>query len=1013
MRIHHLRVAAFGPFGGTEQIDFDALGASGLFLMHGPTGSGKTSILDAICFALYGTVPGTRKDQLDRLHSDHAQAGLTPVVELEFSAGGRRLRVTRSPHHMAPKKRGRGVTSRRGTVLLAELREGSWQQITTRAEEAGQEIQDLLGLGPRQFAQVVLLPQGGFADFLHAKSDDRAAVLRRLFDITRFTDVEDWLAEHVATLRAEVHASDDEIRAALLRVQGAHEQVAPQIVQWLQVPGPQLPCAVRETRAELDARLSESLAAAEVTKAATGSAEREFARADAREKRRARLVEAQAVLDAHEARADELAEQRAKISSHERAALVQPHLEELERAERTLDAHRKALRTQEAALTEFVEPPFPAPEDLADATAALDGLPGLAERVAAAEARTAALEQIAAQAAQSCVQHDSRISALRSALERLRSEFEGFTPTLGAADHVEEMRRVLDTFTEQSAVLTRAAARDDACGAELAAAEKAFAEAESAVIELRARRLAGMAGELAGALHLGSPCPVCGSCEHPEPAVAEDPVGQAEIDAAEKVAADARTALDAASTAAAAAATALEAARSAAARTLQAWPEPDVPLGAEALADAAKHVRSRERALAEARRGQEAVQTRLTTTERELSELVASHPEMVARRESTRQQLSDHLASLKDDTCRIRDQLKQHAEVCACTEVDAGEDATATSRQHRRFVDLVAHRAALGEKVVEAEERRRSATERLQDHSEVQGFSGPDHARSALLPQPELEALRSTVGAATRAYERASGLLDDEARMILASEPADLTALAAAAQEARAADDARRDDVRRLQEAVRGLTAMETELDDLLAKSEHARDALPVAERVQELTAGGGENAFKMRLSSYVLAARLETVTALANESLARMTSGRYVLEHSDDRAKRGVRSGLGLCVVDGWTGKRRDTATLSGGETFMVSLALALGLGRAVLQEAGGRDLETLLVDEGFGSLDEESLEHVMTVLDDLRDGGRVVGIVSHVAELRSRIPARITVLKGEHGSSLEVHVGDAPTAA
>ena len=181
-----------------------------------------------------------------------------------------------------------------------------------------------------------------------------------------------------------------------------------------------------------------------------------------------------------------------------------------------------------------------------------------------------------------------------------------------------------------------------------------------------------------------------------------------------------------------------------------------------------------------------------------------------------------------------------------------------------------------------------------------------------------------------------------------------------------------------------------------------------------DTTSGTGpDNTLRMRLTAYVLAARLETVAALANERLAVMGGGRYLLEHSDERAARGARSGLGLRVLDQWTGRVRDTATLSGGESFMASLALALGLADAVREESGGLDLGTLFIDEGFGSLDDDSLEQVLTVLDGLREGGRAVGVVSHVADLRTRITHQAVVHKGASGSTVEVRTGVAAEPA
>jgi exonuclease SbcC len=218
-----------------------------------------------------------------------------------------------------------------------------------------------------------------------------------------------------------------------------------------------------------------------------------------------------------------------------------------------------------------------------------------------------------------------------------------------------------------------------------------------------------------------------------------------------------------------------------------------------------------------------------------------------------------------------------------------------------------------------------------------------------------------------------------------------------------------------LTDAGRLHTVSETAQRDLRALSGTVRKALDdlgpaeqESQLVQELAdcAAGtsADNALRMRLSSYVLAARLAEIATLANERLGTMTDGRYALEYTDARAAKGARSGLGLVVRDAWTGQPRETSSLSGGESFMASLALALGLGDAVRAEAGGFDLQTLFVDEGFGTLDEESLEQVMAVLDTLREGGRAVGIVSHVTELRQRIPAQLHVVKTQAGSRISV---------
>ncbi len=250
----------------------------------------------------------------------------------------------------------------------------------------------------------------------------------------------------------------------------------------------------------------------------------------------------------------------------------------------------------------------------------------------------------------------------------------------------------------------------------------------------------------------------------------------------------------------------------------------------------------------------------------------------------------------------------------------------------------------------------------------------------------------------------AAAALADPELQDLPDEPADVPGATAALEAADArlrvassAEAAAAERVRVLAQLVPELEAAAAELGPLAASAAQAR-------RLADLCTGGGSNALRMTLTSFVLAARLEQVAEVASGRLLRMTQGRYSLVHTDGTAKGGARSGLGLLARDTWTGQDRDTSTLSGGETFLASLALALGLADVVQAEAGGTRIEALFVDEGFGTLDEDTLDEVMDVLDGLREGGRVVGLVSHVAELRARIPAQVRVHKTRTGSSVEL---------
>ncbi|MGL5862176.1 MAG: SbcC/MukB-like Walker B domain-containing protein, partial [Phycicoccus sp.] len=287
-------------------------------------------------------------------------------------------------------------------------------------------------------------------------------------------------------------------------------------------------------------------------------------------------------------------------------------------------------------------------------------------------------------------------------------------------------------------------------------------------------------------------------------------------------------------------------------------------------------------------------------------------------------------------------------------------------------------------------------------------------AAEALLPRAEVTALREAVTAHDSEIAAARAVLDEpEVAEALATAAPDLLTLELAAAQARRAvlaAAAARDATARSHAALLKVRPnVEAACEDVARLAARHTTVRDLADSV---SGTGPDNTLRMRLSAFVLAARLEKVVALANERLVVLGDGRYVLEHSDERAARGARSGLGLRVLDQWTGRSRDTASLSGGESFMASLALALGLADAVREESGGLDLGTLFVDEGFGSLDDESLEQVVTVLDGLREGGRAVGVVSHVADLRARITAQVVVRKDSGGSTVEVRTGVTPAA-
>ncbi|MGW5477758.1 AAA family ATPase [Streptomyces sp. NPDC004008] len=991
MRLHRLDITAFGPFGGTQRVDFDALSAAGLFLLHGPTGAGKTSVLDAVCYALYGAVPGARQSgQGLTLRSDHAAPGTRTEARLELTVAGRRLEITRQPPWERPKKRGTGTTTDKAQTWLREYdaTHGAWKDLSRSHQEIGEEITQLLGMSREQFCQVVLLPQGDFARFLRADAEARGKLLGRLFDTRRFAEVEKRLAERRRATEAEVREGDAALLADAHRMQQAAGDALP--LPDLQPGDPGLATAVLGWAAVARSTARERLTIAQCARTAAESARSAAERVldDVRERARLqrRFAEARERAALLEQRADAHREAQGRMERSRKAEAVAPALELRKSAE---TEHRGAAA--EEARTRAV-----LPETFADAGAA-----GLA-----AAARRAAEELGGLESARRAERRLAAITAERAGLDREERADEAVLQDAGdwLAEWAETrtgLQARIDSAQEDAARaeqlavqreparkrLAAARERDRLTGEAEAAQARALAARERALtahehwLDLKEQRLKGIAAELAAGLLDGEPCAVCGATDHPAPArkvaghvdrQAEEQALSAHRHAEEQRAEDERR---------------LGAVREAlAAATAEAGEEPTAELAARA--------QDVERLYGMARDGAtrlHAAQEDLRRAEHERERRTAARQEADVRgaaRTSRREALERERLALEEELAQARGDAVSVA---------------ARSAQLERRAALLTDAADAARAAQDAAQRLKEADARLADAAFRAGFDTPQAAAAALLDDTAHRELQRRLDAWQQEQAAVRAMLAEAGTTAAAQQPpADLAAAEGAADIA----------ARRLQEAVSALDAAMSrcaELDRLSARATaFVRRLAPLREeydrvaRLASLTAGtSADNERRMRLESYVLAARLEQVAAAATARLQRMSSGRYTLVHSDDRSGRG-RSGLGLHVVDAWTGRERDTATLSGGETFFASLALALGLADVVTDEAGGVRLDTLFIDEGFGSLDDQTLDEVLDVLDSLRERDRSVGIVSHVGDLRRRIHAQLEIVKGRTGSAV-----------
>ncbi|MBR8740667.1 AAA family ATPase [Nocardiopsis sp. MG754419] len=994
MRLHTLSMTAFGPFAGTETVDFDRLGQGGLFLIHGPTGAGKTSVLDAVCFALYGSVPGARsKDRSPR--SDHAPPDLEPEVTLEFTVQGRRVRVTRRPRWERPKKRGTGTVTQNQKVVVTERIDGSWQGVTTRPDEAGQFVGDLVGLTLTQFCQIVMLPQGDFAQFLRAKSDDRRKSLERIFNTRVFRDVEEWLGGHTRRLEREVRSAEERVREVTGRIAEVAGGTAPTDPD---------PTDLRAWAAELT-----------VVTAATARDADALSGASTHDRDRARraLEEARALRE-RRTRLDETRESVARLAEHRPwRDRSEEHLAAAERTDAVLpflrarDQRRTESDKAELAVTDRLSLVGGLPDLDVPAPAGVEGL-RVAERGRLDE--LARLDLLREDAERRRTLHrdvaelDRRIAGVRAESERAR----GRTETLPA--RVATVERELEQVRERAGLVEaaqdaltlaekrrRAAVEHERLTAEVERAEEsrraavdAAQRARDHAQDLRERRIRQMAAELAADLADGAACAVCGSTDHPSPAVPnEEGLVSAEQERAAQGAAD-RTATE------------RSAAESMVVR-LRGRQETEARVAEErTVAGADTEVQAERARLAEARAAagertrleQELHQLReeLRHAEERVGVLGRQEGELLARHEST---------------------STEHRRLTAVVDRARGEDAGLAERIARLTGEADLLRGTVEAMDVRdraVEELRAAAAEAEEARAEA-GFADEAAVLAAALDERERRESRRRTRDFDDQWAAAQARLSDP-ELVAAGEqdPPDLIAAEAAAAAAERVAERALTWRAALADRARRLADLRAELDTRMAGSEPVLRRYAIAQGMSTLTAGTSpDNTDSVRLSAYVLAARLEQVVAAANDRLSTMSDGRYELRYTVDKAAGDGRArsagGLGMRVVDSWTGVERDPATLSGGETFFSSLALALGLGDVATAEAGGAEIDTLFVDEGFGTLDEDTLEEVLDVLDRLRDGGRAVGVVSHVADLRQRVTTRLTVRKSSAGSRIEHH--------
>lgn len=1078
MRPVKLTMNAFGPYAKTAEIDFTRLEDHGLYLITGDTGAGKTTIFDAISFALFGCASGDERSTKS-LRSDFADPAAETSVELEFTYRGSSYRIWRCPGYERAKKRGEGTTTQVPEAIL----ERPGKAPVTRVRDVDAAVKEILGIDRTQFAQIVMIAQGDFRKLLSAGTDERSRIFRTLFDTGKLQAFQRRLAEEKNALEAQHKSIAQEVRVhagnAHLEAEAA-ESLAKQLEQdtlqanWLK--GALEEAVVRDR--ERYAAQKTCVDAAKNRRDAALSAAEGLARLDALKTKKAAIDQRASALESVVARTrqkldEHISGQNARNDLANRAAIGQSELPLYEKLEKdirhaeTLHAEAQAAASKAKAALErevslkskkdraertitsltHAEKAYAdarlacksAEEELKSAVAHVaawqsmekaekqadqaktesekqqrDAQASEAQRAKAAEAieRAEAARAVLSDAPERIARYEARTREIEESLERLRAAAHAEERAERACEDARRNARLaLENYTKAKTVSDEA--------------HRVWSQAQSLYLD-------GQAGLLASDLAPGSPCPVCGSIEHPRPASAPSSTPSKEqVEELQHAWTNATEKAEEASRRSSAAQAAVQEKEEALKAVIEAegsreqrasrcsQEQKDLADAQAKLAAATEesaklkktiellhaaqrhhktadeqarlHARQAASALAEAERHSATARTRREAIPyKSAQDLEKKHAEAQRALETAQTNLARARADAQT-LQKARDDEQHAAKLLAQAQ---SEGAQAKQRE-----------AALLAQAESADSSVSSARARLKYENKGQAVRAIQDAQKQVdLFDATLAKIQASLGESEKDLATTRGEADTLARSIREAPSYEKNQVE---EERRNAHDALEDEERILAEIGAELSANEKTLEQVRLL---ARRAGTVDERYGEVAAlsdtANGRLAGKDKIAfeTYVQSMYFDRMVAAANRRLRAMTNERYKLARRRAATTKNGQSGLDLDVMDAYTGKTRDASSLSGGESFKAALALALGLSDVVQSHAGGVQLDTMFIDEGFGSLDQESLQLAIKTLTELSGGDKLIGIISHVDELKESIDRKIVVKRGRNGSSVTI---------
>ncbi|MCY9878739.1 SMC family ATPase [Vibrio natriegens] len=1005
-----LTMQAFGPFAKTETIDFEKLGNNPLFLINGPTGSGKTSILDAICFALYGETTGNERQGI-QMRCDLATADLPTEVTLDFSLHGKVYRVTRAPEQEAPKARGDGMTVKKHTASLYELGD-SEKLITSKTTQVKTEITNIIGLTETQFRQVMVLPQGKFRELLLASSKEREEIFGQLFQTDIYKKIEYALKDKASAISKAKNEFDNQIRGAL-QVAGVSSEE--ELIQQKESVSEQLE---QEKKSEQVCLEKLNTIKSELQKAQALSAE--FTRREQAEASLKLHLENAEAIDARQQRLEKaksaskielqhVALQNAKTQSQELAQKISSLSHNLTEATNVAEGKEAELKTAKQNA-----------EQVPQLTQLQFNLEGMKEKLI----EKVDLEAKIANGLQEKQQFETKLQQYIALKEKLTQEAQQGQKTLDQARvdvalvasvdaEIKQKQRLLQDVQKLSGLKQELAKHDALTSSKqqnLEQAKQAYVSAQQSADRLELKWHNAQAAVLAQRLQTGEACPVCGSCEHPHPAqFSEEEVTKEQVQTARAQERAAQTSYNQLSNQ-------LEQHYVVARQYQKQLDDLSEELGEHATTEAVQIQAELQSAheklqrltaidIAQLEKNVEQLNQRCVVGETKINEL----QNQMAANESTikanQDQLSKLLANI-DPKYGSVEVLEQ--EITQTKEQIQGLNNNLESAQSQLQQAMLAKSNIESQLttnkqwLAESELKLNEAKSNWQKALGESRFKDEETYLQSKATEQELQSWQQEIDQFKQTQIKLEQTLSDLKLTLQDIEKPDIEAINAnlnIQQQHYVESRNKLDSVRSISER---LEKVRSDIASLHDKNSKLEDEYKVFGTLYDVASG--KTGSRISLHRFVLGVLLDDVLIQSSQRLSLMSKGRYILARKTEGFKGAAGRGLDLVVEDGYTGKMRDVATLSGGESFMAALALALGLSDVVQSYSGGIRLDTLFIDEGFGSLDPESLDLAIQTLVDLQQTGRMIGVISHVSELKEQMAQRIDVEPSRIGSTVSV---------